>query len=192
LTKSVINLGFLELGNRVYEELENRVLGPRQNAAFKRLPASVTRLKKLYRVDIRNTALRELPEDFGALKNLVYLVLCCNELEKLPDSMARLEKLKTLHLGGNRLTDLPAWIRDFEKLEHLTIGGNPLKEVGRSEKGEYVDYYIAHRIWGDHHVRIWETGETESLETFSVMFSFPEEVHEIGGRLRAKGFSPTY
>jgi hypothetical protein len=63
---------------------------------------------------------------------------------------------------------------------------------GRGEKGEYVDYYIAHRIWGDRHVRIWETGETERLETFSVMFSPPDEVHEVGERLHAKGFSPTY
>jgi hypothetical protein len=41
-------------------------------------------------------------------------------------------------------------------------------------------------------VRIWETGETERLETFSVMFSSLEEVGEIDGRLKAKGFSPTY
>jgi hypothetical protein len=46
---------------------------------------------------------------------------------------------------------------------------------GRGEKGEYVDYYIAHRIWGDRHVRIWETSETERLETF---ISSPGEMRE--------------
>jgi hypothetical protein len=38
-------------------------------------------------------------------------------------------------------------------------------------------------------VRIWETGETERLETF---ISSPDEMREIGERLHAKGFSPTY
>jgi hypothetical protein len=273
------NLGFLELGNRLYEKLENDVYGTRRNTAFTRLPASVTRLHKLERLSIQYTALRELPEDFGALEKLVYLDLTSNEIERLPDSMARLKDLRSLHVGGNRLTELPAWIQGLEKLTHLGIAGNPLKELpgwlgempgllslwcsddmnppmlarvrkklslplgklqaeflrqvgrlgfelpeenvaarqrgmlpddgdeedyaggygeicdylfGRGEKGEYVDYYIAHRIWGDRHVRIWETGETEDLETFSVMFSPPEEVHEIGERLHAKGFSPTY
>jgi hypothetical protein len=273
------NLDFLELGNRQYVE-ENRVYDVRPNTEFRHLPASITRLKKLTRLDIQYTALSELPEDFGKLVNLVYLDLTGNKIEKLPDSMARLKNLETLYLGRNRLTELPAWIQHFEKLEHLVIGGNPLRTVpgwlgempsllslrcsedmeapmlarmrkkltlplgklqaeflnqvgdlgfelpeesvaarrrgtlspdgeeefeipygygricqylfGRDEKGEYVDYYIAHKIWGDEHRRIWESGETEHLETFSVMFSPPEEVQEIGGRLEAKGFWPTY
>jgi hypothetical protein len=272
-------LEFLELGNRIYAELEKNVMGVRQNTEFKCLPASVTRLKKLKRLDIRHTALGKLPEDFGELNNLEYLNLSCNELENLPASMAGLKKLKTLDLGGHLMPELPAWIQGFDKLEHLTIWGSRLRAVpewlgempsllslgcpeelnppmlararrklslplgrlqaeflsqvgrlgfelpeenvaarkrgslppdaeeegipglygnvcdylfGRGEKGEYVDYYIAHRIWGDRHVRIWETGETERLETFSVMFSPPDEVHEIGERLHAKGFSPTY
>jgi hypothetical protein len=269
-------LEFLELGNRVYAKLENNVLGVRQNTGFKCLPAGITRLKKLKRLDIRHTALSKLPDDFGGLNNLECLNLSCNELEKLPDSMTSLKKLKQLDLGGNLLTELPTWIQGFDKLEHLTIWGSRLCAVpqwlgempsllslgcpeklnppmiarvrrklslplgrlqaeflnqvgehgfelpeenvaarmrgslppdaeerddygnvcdylfGRDAKGEYVDYYIAHRIWGDRHVRIWETGETERLETFSVMFSPPDEVHEIGQRLLAKGFSPTY
>jgi hypothetical protein len=49
----------------------------------------------------------------------------------------------------------------------------------------------AERVWGDRHIRIWETGETESLETFG-LFNSSKEVSAIGDRLKAKGFSPTY
>ena len=271
------NLESLALGNRLWVK-KKHTYGVRSNTKFTRLPPSVTRLKKLGRLEILYTALCELPEDFGELENLVYLNLSCNKIKKLPASMARLKNLHSLDLSDNRLAELPSWIQQFEKLEHLNIGGNPLQVVpgwlgdmpalvslghsndmappmlarvrkklslplgklqaeflnqvgkhgfelpeenvvkrqrgtlppdaeedggygygdtcdyvfGRDEKGEYVDYYIAHRIWGDLHVRIWETGETERLETFSVIFSSHEEVHEIGERLKAKGFSPTY
>lgn len=35
---------------------------------------------------------------------------------------------------------------------------------GRDERGEYLDYYSAHRMTGDDHVRVYEDGEVEYLE----------------------------
>lgn len=35
---------------------------------------------------------------------------------------------------------------------------------GKDEKGEYLDYYSAHRMTGDDHVRVYEDGRTEYLD----------------------------
>jgi len=70
------------------------------------------------------------------------------------------------------------------------------------EKGEYLDYYSAHRMTDDGHVRVYENGESESLDAIAGMrpcSSDPEEnaqmkkeQHEEDNRieamLEAKGF----
>lgn len=40
---------------------------------------------------------------------------------------------------------------------------------GSDERGEYLDYYAAHRMTSDEHVRIYESGEIESLPAISTM-----------------------
>ncbi|MDR1922341.1 MAG: leucine-rich repeat domain-containing protein [Candidatus Adiutrix sp.] len=59
---------------------------------------------------------------------------------------------------------------------------------GRGEKGEYVDFHLAHCIWGNRHRRIWENGECEKLETVSIAHS-GDELKRICDMLDAKGFS---
>ena len=38
---------------------------------------------------------------------------------------------------------------------------------GKDETGEYLDYYAAHRMTDDSHVRIYEDGRTENLPALS-------------------------
>jgi hypothetical protein len=174
------------------------------------LPEWIGEFEKLEHLCIGGNPLKTVPDWLGEMPNLRSLV--CSPDMQAP-MLARVRRKLTLPLGKlqatflERLGDL-----GFELPENKVAarergslgpgaesgeGGHGYGDTcdflfGRGEKGEYVDYYIAHRVWGDRHARIWETGETERLETFSVMFSSPEEVGEIGDRLRAKGFSPTY
>jgi hypothetical protein len=45
---------------------------------------------------------------------------------------------------------------------------------GRDEKGGYLDYYAAHRMTNDDHVRIREDGSREYLETMRELCVIPE------------------
>jgi hypothetical protein len=173
-----------------------------------KLPKWIKRFEKLEHLTIAGNPLKEVPAWLGEMPGL--LSLRCSNDQK-PPMLARMKRKLSLPLGklqvefleqvGELGFELPE--EDVAARKHGTLGdengdggygyGDTCEYLfGREKKGEYVDYYIAHRIWGDRHVRIWETGESERLETFSVMFNSPEEVTEIGGRLSAKGFSPTH
>lgn len=41
---------------------------------------------------------------------------------------------------------------------------------GKDETGEYMDYYAAHRMTDDSHVRIYDDGRVETLPAISSMF----------------------
>jgi hypothetical protein len=43
------------------------------------------------------------------------------------------------------------------------------------DRGRYLEYYSFHRIWGDLHVRIHESGEVEWLPTLTTTFIVPDE-----------------
>ena len=45
---------------------------------------------------------------------------------------------------------------------------------GRDEKGGYLDYYAAHRMTSDDHIRIREDGSVENLPTMSEFRIVPE------------------
>ena len=73
------------------------------------------------------------------------------------------------------------------------------------EKGEYLDYYSAHRMTNDRHVRIYEDGQIEGLEAipdFRIGSPDPvedarsekeyiENARRINKMLKAKGFGIT-
>ena len=40
---------------------------------------------------------------------------------------------------------------------------------GSDERGEYLDYYASHRMTSDRHIRIYTTGERESLPSIQTM-----------------------
>ncbi len=51
-------------------------------------------------------------------------------------------------------------------------------QFGADEKGEYLDYYAAHRMTDDSHVRIYYNGEEEylpAIESFRICSQDPEE-----------------
>ncbi|MEX2458252.1 MAG: hypothetical protein WD770_04640 [Actinomycetota bacterium] len=52
------------------------------------------------------------------------------------------------------------------------------------ERGEYVEFYAFHRIWGDHHARIYADGEEVSLETLETTFISPPDDPEATERSR--------
>lgn len=50
------------------------------------------------------------------------------------------------------------------------------------ERGEYVEFYAFHRIWGDHHARIYATGEVESLSTLQTGYPIDPDDPEVAAR----------
>jgi len=78
---------------------------------------------------------------------------------------------------------------------------------GQDERGEYLDFYMRHRIAGDQHIRIYEDGSSERLEVISpfgprvsddpvenerLRREDGEEYQRIRGMLDAKGFPSSY
>ena len=78
---------------------------------------------------------------------------------------------------------------------------------GQDERGEYLDFYMCHRIAGDQHIRIYEDGTSEDLEVISpfgprvsddpvenerLRREDREEYARIRAMLDAKGFPSSY
>ena len=78
---------------------------------------------------------------------------------------------------------------------------------GQDERGEYLDFYMRHRIAGDQHIRIYEDGSSERLEVISpfgprisddpdenerLRREDREEYQRIRAMLDAKGFPSSY
>ena len=71
---------------------------------------------------------------------------------------------------------------------------------GRDGRGDYLDYYAAHAMLSDNHVRIYQDGETQSLPALAEFVVYVgaghlqalAEVREhnsrVGEELRRKGF----
>ena len=49
---------------------------------------------------------------------------------------------------------------------------------GSDSKGDYLEYYSFHRIWGDSHARIYESGEIEHLDTLATMYVVSDDPQE--------------
>ncbi len=49
---------------------------------------------------------------------------------------------------------------------------------GNNSKGDYLEYYSFHRIGGDSHGRIYETGEYERLDTLQTMYFVSDDPQE--------------
>ncbi|MFH2051051.1 MAG: hypothetical protein ABIK96_01160 [bacterium] len=76
---------------------------------------------------------------------------------------------------------------------------------GKDDRGEYLDYYSAHRMTGDEHVRVYDDGEVRLLDAFVSMRLRSEDPEEdarleaehlaenrrIAAMLEAKGFGIT-
>ncbi|XP_044731478.1 E3 ubiquitin-protein ligase LRSAM1-like isoform X2 [Chrysoperla carnea] len=85
---------------------------------------SLSDLKNLMVLDLRNNKFDTITEDIKFLGNLRELYLQDNQLQKLPDSVGLLGKLTVLDVSDNYLVILPESIGNLSKLHTLSIKGN--------------------------------------------------------------------
>ena len=63
----------------------------------------------------------------------------------------------------------PEQVRERRRGKIVAAGWTIWYLFGSNERGEYLDYYASHRMTNDRHVRIYESGQVESLPTISTM-----------------------
>ncbi|MHA2182868.1 MAG: leucine-rich repeat domain-containing protein, partial [Promethearchaeota archaeon] len=103
------------------------------------LPESISQLKLLQTLDLRNNNLNELPESIGKLKFLEELIVHDNALQSIPDSIGNLTNLGILHLDNNDLTTLPDTICNLNTNAPIGLTYNKIGSL--SEK--ILNYYKA-------------------------------------------------
>jgi hypothetical protein len=85
-----------------------------------------------------------------------------------------------------RLPEVDITIRRRGKI--IEVGWAIWYLFGSDERGEYVDYYASHRMISDRHVRIYTTGESESLPSIQTMRLASQDPEE-DARLEAEYFA---
>jgi hypothetical protein len=50
---------------------------------------------------------------------------------------------------------------------------------GRSDRGEYLEFYVFDRVWGDLHQRIYASGEVEHLRELETTFMQSDDPEEM-------------
>lgn len=103
------------------------------------LPESISQLKFLQNLDLRNNNLTELPESIGKLEFLEELILHDNALRSVPESIGNLKNLGILHLDNNNLTTLPDTICNLKTWAPIGLTNNKIGLL--SEK--ILKYYKA-------------------------------------------------
>ncbi|KAG2439459.1 hypothetical protein HXX76_004814 [Chlamydomonas incerta] len=124
-------------------------------ALYAGVPAVVTTLRTLVRLDLGTTGIAELPASISNLKNLQVLLaprnklttlpdlsalassllqldVGSNALEAVPDSLCSLSRLRTLNLMGNQLVRLPERFGDLRSLRLLGLKSNKLTQLPAS------------------------------------------------------------
>ncbi|MEA2432749.1 MAG: hypothetical protein QOG54_206 [Actinomycetota bacterium] len=88
------------------------------------------------------------------------------------------EKFKELHPGWD-VIELPPKGSSSGAIRQPEGSGLIRYVFAENERGMYLEYYSFHRIWGDSHVRIHETGEVEYLDTLQTMYVVTgDKVHD--------------
>lgn len=67
-------------------------------------------------------------------------------------------------------------------LEQQGGSGSVRYVFGGDERGEYLEFYAFHRIWGDHHARIRESGELEGLAILQTGYPIDPDDPEVAAR----------
>ncbi|MFW9823886.1 MAG: leucine-rich repeat domain-containing protein [Candidatus Thorarchaeota archaeon] len=106
------------------------------------LPESISQLKLLQTLDLRNNNLTELPESIGKLNFLEELILHDNALKSIPESIGNLKNLGILHLDNNELKSLPDTICNLKTWAPIGLTNNKISSF--SEK--ILKYYKAWTI----------------------------------------------
>lgn len=107
------------------------------------LPESITILKSLQILNLRNNELETLPESISNLTSLEKLNLSRNNLITLPEAIGNLTSLKILNIGNNKLKRLPEAITELNSLQELRLEYNNLttlpNSIGNLTSLEYLD-----------------------------------------------------
>ena len=82
-------------------------------------------------------------------------------------------------------TELP--VEALEKrrpgsLRQKNGSGSVRYAFGRSDKGEYLEYYSFHRIWGDAHARLFASGDVEHLDVLATSLVVSDDPEEMRRR----------
>jgi Leucine-rich repeat (LRR) protein len=85
------------------------------------LPESISNLRYLQKLFLRDNQLRTLPKNIGEIKNLKNLDVFNNQIESLPDSIGNLMSLQRADLSRNPLKTLPDSICNLKNLERLGL-----------------------------------------------------------------------
>ena len=101
-----------------------RVKGPTEI-----VPRSISRLRKLKHLDLRNNQIHSIEADLGLLENLEFINLSANKLETFPSGLLRLYRIKWIDISGNSISTLPDRIGSLTSLEVFDISGNQMDSL---------------------------------------------------------------
>jgi len=98
------------------------------------LPESISRLKELKELVLRDIGLKTLPISITKLKKLKILSITSNPQFILSNNLWKLKSLETLDLSNNKLTTIPKGIENLENLKELILHSNciesfPMKSI---------------------------------------------------------------
>ena len=107
-----------------------------------KLPLTLSRLRRLRRIDLSGNEFREVPDCVTSLSNLIQLDLQFNQISFLSESFTNLEKLQILNLSGNTLEELLPEIGELKSLKYLNLSDNLLKflpeTLGNCDELQYL------------------------------------------------------
>ena len=99
-----------------------------RGCALQRLSGTITRLKRLERLDLGKNNLSDLPP-MKELRHLLYLNLKDNPLKEIPRGLRQLSILCSLIVTNCQLTELPEWFGELRGLVSLDADQNEISEL---------------------------------------------------------------
>lgn len=186
------------------------------------LPEWIGQLPSLVWLDVRGNPLTKLPTSLGESKTLRHLayddtmvnppqLACIQEMARRPLGLLQTTFARMLSYFGYQLPEDDVLFRRRGQIGgedgDYGYGDTVTYLFGADTRGEYLDYYMLHRIAGDAHIRIYEDGSWEHLDVISpfgphhaddpienerLRHEDQDEVERIRTMLRDKGFRSSY
>eukprot|EP01096_Ripella_sp_DP13-Kostka_P008710 TRINITY_DN326_c0_g1_i1.p1 TRINITY_DN326_c0_g1~~TRINITY_DN326_c0_g1_i1.p1 ORF type:complete len:869 (+),score=358.49 TRINITY_DN326_c0_g1_i1:71-2608(+) len=99
------------------------------NNLFEELPACLSRLYQISRIELGSNFIKEIPSSINSLIFLQTLVLSNNQITVIPESLCSLNALHVLDLSHNQITSLPNGFDKLHRLKRLLLHHNALEQV---------------------------------------------------------------
>lgn len=97
---------------------------------LKTIPPEILQLESVVELDLTGNLFTELPDGFGKLSNIKYLNLSRNAFRIFPPEVLKMTNLRFLSFGKNLLQgQVPAEISNLHNLEELHLYTNKLTEL---------------------------------------------------------------